>query len=141
MDCITQSYTPEKVISGEGGQKILALRHSQVGDGHKTLKKFASRIGGKHVLDLHTPKNATIQDEILHAMRGANQIHFNAESLGSLKSVLHTGRTEKIGSKNFRYTSWEFAQIIDNPSSLKKTTIHLPDGRTISGANVLRLVE
>jgi RHS repeat-associated protein len=114
------------------GQKLLALGRNKIGN-TPTLKNFANRIGAKRVLDLHTPRNMDLPTEISYRMEGADQIHFNLEGLGEdLQGILEKGRTASPGS-DVPYTSWEFSQVIDNPSLLGKTWFHPEGGAPIFG--------
>ncbi len=112
-------------------------------DGRAALKEFAEKVQGKRVLDWHTPKNMTLPEEIIHRIKGADEIHFNIEGMGNLKSAFQSGKSTPLGSPNFKYTNWELCQASEGleGSVFKNVFFHLEGGQIVNGAEILNYLK
>jgi hypothetical protein len=130
-------------ILGETSVEVIpAIRRLVLGrnriNGEPTLAKFAERIGGKRVLDIEHPKGLDLRDEILAKMKSADEIHFNLDGMGNLKSAYNKGRALSRNAEGYTTTNWEFAQVVDTFVGKKPTFFHVPDGGIIKGADILQ---
>ena len=137
---ITSAIT-SRIFSGapvlvQQAVKRLALGRNRI-DGQPTLAQFAERVGARRVLDIEHPKGLDLRQEILAKMKGADEIHFNLEGMGDLKTAYANGTSLPRGASGYTTTNWEFAQVVNNFVGKKPTLFHSPSGEVLKGPEIL----